>query len=39
LVKARVVPLLSRRDPFEQKMAGSVQYPKPKLKVNGRRVV
>jgi len=31
LVHSRIVPHLSRRDPFEQRMAGSVQYPKPKL--------
>lgn len=32
LVKPRVVPHLSRRDPFEQKVAGTVQWPKPKVK-------
>jgi hypothetical protein len=36
LVDARQVPHLSRRDPFEQRMADAVQYPKPKL--NGRAV-
>jgi len=36
LLQARVVRHLSRRDPFEQRMADSVQYPKPKL--NGRHV-
>lgn len=30
LMHARQVNALSRRDPFEQRMAGSVQYPKPK---------
>lgn len=30
LVHARQVVHLSRRDPFEQRMAGAVQYPKPK---------
>jgi hypothetical protein len=35
LVHARQLPHLSRRDPFEQRMADAVQYPKPKL--NGRR--
>jgi hypothetical protein len=37
LVRARQVPHLSRRDPFEQRMADWVQYPKPKIKMNGRR--
>jgi len=37
LVDARQVPQLSRRDPFEQRMAGAVQYPKPKM--NGKRVL
>jgi hypothetical protein len=37
LLHARQVPQLSRRDPFEQRMAGAVQYPKPKL--NGKRVL
>jgi hypothetical protein len=37
LVHARQLPHLSRRDPFEQRMADAVQYPKPKLKLNGRR--
>lgn len=38
LVHARTVPYLSRRDPFEQRMAGSVQYPKPKARtrLNGK---
>lgn len=30
LVHARHMKQLSRRDPFEQRMAGTVQYPKPK---------
>ena len=30
LMHARRVKHLSRRDPFEQRMAGTVQYPKPK---------
>jgi hypothetical protein len=39
LVKPRIVPHLSRRDPFEQKMAGAVQYPKPKPRLNGKSVL
>jgi hypothetical protein len=39
LVRARQVPHLSRRDPFEQRMADWVQYPKPKIKINARRAV